>query len=148
MWKVPGERASNWYEHRPEGVIENDEVKILWDFMIQCDRMVEYRKPDIVVVEKKERRCLVIDVAVPGDIRIEEKENEKVEKYQELKQEIIKLWEMKKVDVIPIVVGALGAVSRRIRDWISRTGLKVRVEHLQKTALLGTARILRRHLSL
>lgn len=151
-WELCGkfrvERASNWYEHRPEGVIENDEVKILWDFMIQCDRMVEYRKPDIVVVEKKERRCLVIDVAVPGDIRIEEKENEKVEKYQELKQEIIKLWEMKKVDVIPIVVGALGAVSRRIRDWISRTGLKVRVEHLQKTALLGTARILRRHLSL
>ena len=146
--KFRGERASNWYEHRPEGVIENDEVKILWDFMIQCDRMVEYRKPDIVVVEKKERRCLVIDVAVPGDIRIEEKENEKVEKYQELKQEIIKFWEMKKVDVIPIVVGALGAVSRRIRDWISRTGLKVRVEHLQKTALLGTARILRRHLSL
>ena len=116
--------------------------------MIQCDRMVEYQKPDIVVIEKKERRCLVIDVAVPGDSRIEDKENEKVEKYQELKQEIIKLWEMKEVDVIPIVVAALGAVSMRIRDWISRTGLKVRVEHLQKTALLGTARILRRHLSL
>ena len=142
------ERARNCYEHRPEGVIENDEVKILWDLMIQCDRMVEYQKPDIVVIEKKERRCLVIDVAVPGDSRIEDKENEKVEKYQELKQEIIKLWEMKEVDVIPIVVAALGAVSMRIRDWISRTGLKVRVEHLQKTALLGTARILRRHLSL
>ena len=104
-------------------------------------------KPDIDVVEK-ERWCLVIDVAVPGDTRVVEKENEKVEKYQELKQEIIKLWQMKKVDAIPVVVRALGAVTGRISNWISRAELEIRVEHLQKTAILGMARILRRHLSL
>ena len=151
-WELCGkfqmERASNWYEHKPEGVVENDVVKILWDFMIQCDRMVEHRKPDIVVVEKSEKRCFVIDVAVPGDARVETKEKEKVEKYQELKQEIIRLWGMKKVEVIPIVVGALGAVSMRISEWIKKADVKLKIEHLQKTALLGTARILRRHLSM
>ena len=42
--------------------------------------------PDITVVEKKQ--VWIIDVAIPGDSRIEEKEIEKISKYQDLKIEI------------------------------------------------------------
>ena len=51
---------------------------------IQCDHVIEARKSDIVVVNKQERKCAIVDIAAPGDKRIREKENEKVEKYQEL----------------------------------------------------------------
>uniref|UniRef100_A0A1X7STH9 Uncharacterized protein n=1 Tax=Amphimedon queenslandica TaxID=400682 RepID=A0A1X7STH9_AMPQE len=112
--------------------------------MIQCDRMVEHCKPDIVVVMKWRKRCMIIDVAVPSDTRVEGKEDEKGKKYQELRQEIVKLWGMKKVEVIPIVVGVLGAVSYRISDWLKRLEINIKVEHIQKTALLGSAQILRR----
>ena len=123
-------------------------VKILWDFniRIQCDHVIECRRPDIVVVLKKEKECKIIDIAVPGDCRIGIKETEKVEKYEELKREIRKIWAMKKVEVIPIVVGALGAVSNKLDKWIEKLGIHIRIELLQKTALLGTARILRRSL--
>lgn len=57
------------------------------------------------------------------------------------------LWELRKVEVVPIVVGALGAVTENIEKWIKNLGITVRLEHLQKTALLGTARIIRRHLN-
>ena len=50
--------------------------KILWDFTIQCDRKIEARKPDIVFVEKKEREVVIIDVAIPGDDRVKDKELE------------------------------------------------------------------------
>ena len=150
-WKLCGkyklERSDKWYEHNAEGIIENDEVKILWDFMIQCDRPVEHRKPDIVVLEKEKKKCIIIDVAIPGDNRIRKKEKEKIEKYQELKNEITKMWRMKTVIVIPVVIGALGAVTKRIEGWIDKMELNIRVEHLQKTSLLGTARILRRVLN-
>ena len=33
----------NWYEHTPEGVVENEEVKILWDVMIQRSREITVR---------------------------------------------------------------------------------------------------------
>ena len=46
------EFTDKWYQHSPEPVAENEEVKILWDFMIQTDRVIEHRRPDIVVVEK------------------------------------------------------------------------------------------------
>ena len=80
--------SEEWYEYAPEGVVENEEVKILCDVMIQCDREIKVRKPDIVVMNKNERSCVIIDIALPGDIKVSEKENKKIERYQELKKEI------------------------------------------------------------
>ena len=34
--------GKKWYEHAPEGAVENEEVKILWDVMIQCDKETRY----------------------------------------------------------------------------------------------------------
>ena len=84
-WKLCGKynlkRREKWYEHAPEGVVENEEVEILWDVMIQCDREIKARKPYIVVVNKNERSCAIIDIAIPGHIRVSEKETEKIERY-------------------------------------------------------------------
>ena len=56
--------------------------------MIQCEREIKARKADIVVVNKNERNCAIIDIAIPGDIRVSEREKEKIERYQELKKEM------------------------------------------------------------
>ena len=42
----------------------------------------------MVVVDKKERSCKIIYFAVPGDRRIEKKEKDKIEKYQDLGREL------------------------------------------------------------
>ena len=54
------------------------------------------------------------------------------------------MWSMKKVIVIPVIIGALGAVSREFDKWIEKIGIDLRVGHIQKTALLETARIVRK----
>ena len=82
--KCDFEAGDKWYEHEPENVLENEDYKILWDFSIQTDHVIEARRPDLVVVDKKERSCKIIDFAVPRDSSIEEKENNKIEKYQDL----------------------------------------------------------------
>ena len=48
------EARDKWYEHEPETVLENEDYKILWDFSIQTDHVIEARRPDLVVVDKKE----------------------------------------------------------------------------------------------
>ena len=53
---------------------------LLWDMNIQCDNVIEVRRPDILLIDTKER-CIIIGVAVPADGRAHEKEREKVEKY-------------------------------------------------------------------
>ena len=35
------EREKKWYEHEPQSVLENEEAKILWDFTIQCDHLIQ-----------------------------------------------------------------------------------------------------------
>ena len=50
---------------------------------------------------------------------------------------------MEEVIAIPVVVGQLGAISTGFEKHITATGIEMRVEHAQKTALLGTARILK-----
>ena len=130
--------------------MESENFKILWDFTVQCDRKIEHeaRRPDIVFVDNKEREVFIIDVAIPSDDRVKDKELEKVEKYQLLKDEIAKVWQMRKVIVVPVVIWALGAVSVNFKEYTRRIGVKVRLEVIQKTALLGTAKILRKVLSL
>ena len=90
----------------------------------------------------------IIDVAVPADCRANAKKSEKIEKYQDLKREITTMWAMRKVEVIPVVVGALGAIPKGLNKSLQNIGIRVRPEHVQKTALLGTARILRRVLEI
>ena len=58
----------------------------------------------MVVVDKKRRTCKIIDFAVPGDMRIEEKQKEKTEKDQDIRRELQKIWNVR-VKIIPLVVG-------------------------------------------
>ena len=138
---------SKWYDHVPKKVEETDHVKILWDFNIQTDHVIEHRRPDVVVLDKHENMCHLIDIAVPGDSRVASKENEKVQKYQDLARELPKLWQVK-VKVVPVVVGALGTILKALEKHLKEIGTSVRVELLQKAALLGTARILRKTLEI
>ena len=71
-----------------------------------------------MVVNKQERECAFVDIAIAGDKRIVEKENEKDIKYQELKQKIPKMWNTRTVQEIKIVVGSFASVSKNLENWL------------------------------
>ena len=97
----------------------------------------------MVVVDKKEKSCKIIDFAVPGDSRIEEKEKDKTEKYQELGSELQMIWNVK-VKIIPLVVGSLGAIPKQqFGNRLKQIGITAGIAQVQKTVLLGTTRILK-----
>ena len=54
-----------------------------------------------------------MDFAVPADHRLKLKESEKKNKYHNLARELKRLRNMK-VTIIPIVIGALGTVTKRL----------------------------------
>ena len=70
-----------------------------------------------------------------------ESEVGKTEKYKVLKDEIARMWDMKEVIIISVVVGALGAISNGFEKYIVAIGIEMRVEYPQIKALLRTARI-------
>ena len=125
------EHSEKWYEHAPEGAVENEEIKVLWDINIQCDNLIEAREPDLIVIDKKEQKEIIT-----------------VEKYQDLKKEIRRLWKLRHVEIVPVVIGALVSASAEFDRWMGKLGITCNVGVMQMTALLGTARILRKVLGM
>jgi len=71
------------------------------------------------------------------------KEVEKILKYKDLTTEIQRMWNVK-TKVIPVIIGATGAISKSFRKYVSNIPVKHEVKELHKTAILGTAHILRK----
>ena len=69
--------AKNWYEHKPQKVVEAESATILWDFSIHRDRTIQANKPDITIKDQKKETCKLIDFTFPMDINISAKELEK-----------------------------------------------------------------------
>jgi hypothetical protein len=53
------------------------------------------------------------------------------------------MWNVK-TNVIPVIIGATGTISKSFRKYLSNVPGKHEVKELQKTAILGTAHILRK----
>ena len=134
-----------WYQYNPLDVIENNKVKVLWDFPIQTDHEVRHHKPDIVVVHKETRTATIIDIAVPNDTNIATTRMEKIRRYIDLAVEIKTLWELRKVDVVPIVIGATGMIHNGFNEDLQKIGIHHEFDKrlAQKIVLLATARIVR-----
>jgi len=86
---------------------------------------------------------VLIDVAISGDRNVFKKEAEKILKYKDLTIEIQRMWNVK-TKVIPVIIGAAGTISKSLRKYESSIPGKHKVKELQKTAVLGTAHILRK----
>ena len=51
--------------HNLACVQENEMHKLLWDFDIQTDPLISARRPDLIIINKKERTCRIVDFAIP-----------------------------------------------------------------------------------
>ena len=112
----------------------------MWDINIQCDNLIEARRPDLIVIDKKEQKGIIIVIAVPADVRIEEKEKGKVEKYQNLKKEIRRVRKLRNVEIVHVVIGALGSVSAEFDWWMGKLGITCNVGEIQKSAHVGNCK--------
>ena len=113
--------------------------------VLQCFvvKFIEARRPDIILVKWKVKECVIIETAVPWDVRTKIKEEQKVDKYQDLAREISRLWGMS-TKVVPIIIGDLGTIMDQLTLLLSMLGVTLSFDTTQKTVLLGTTHILRK----
>ena len=131
--KVPGSKGKT-----SSKVIENNQAKIPWDFQIETDKMVVVNQPHIIVVDKQEKKVVVVNVAIQSDSNIRKKEQKKLEKYQGLKEELERMQGVKAL-MVPVLIGAHRAVTHKLGDWIQQTQDITSEISVQKTTILGTA---------
>jgi len=110
---------------------------------VHTDREVTANKPDIIIKNRKEKTCALIDVAIPADRNVVQKEAVKKLKYKSVCIEIQRMWKMR-CTIVPVIIGATGIVTRRLRKNLLAVPGKRSIDSLQKTVVLGTAHILRK----
>jgi len=124
-------------------VCEEGDVRVLWNQVVHTDREVTANGPDIIIKNKKEETCKLIDVAIPADRNVVQKEAEKKLKYKTLCIEIQRMRNLK-CTIVPVIIGATGIVTRSLRKNLETVPGKHSIDSLQKTAILGTAHIIRK----
>ena len=74
---------------------EKGDVTVLWNQAVHTDREVTENRPDVIIENKKEKTWTLIDVAIPVDKNVVQKEAEKWLKYKSLCIEIQRMWNLK-----------------------------------------------------
>ena len=135
------DHTNKWYMHKPAAVLENDTHKLRWDFDIKTDHLISTRKPDLIIINDKKRHLQNCRLSCTG---WPQNKTETKNKYLGLARELKKkLWSMK-MTITLIVIGALATVTKRLLKGLDDFEVGGRVKTIKTTALLITARILRR----
>jgi len=88
-------------------------------------------------------RFTLIDVAIPGDRIVTEKEAKNILKYKDLITEIQLMWNVK-AKVTPAIIGATGTISKSLRQCLSNIPGEHEIKESQKTVIFGTAHLLQK----
>ena len=106
------------------------------------DYLISARRSDLITINKKKENLQNCQLCCPSWPQ-NKTESEKKDKYLDLARELKKLWNMK-VTIVPIVIGAFGTITKGLLKGLEDLEVGGRVETIQMTALLRTARIPRR----
>ena len=115
----------------------------MWNQAVHTDREVTTNRPDIIIKNKKEKTRTLIDVAIPADRNVVQKQAEKKLKYKSLCIEVQRMWNLK-CTIVPVIIGAAGIVTRSLRKNLETIPRKLSTDSLQKTAILGTSHTIRK----
>ena len=137
----------SWLLHKPTSTMSVGKTTIMYDTAILTDKRVRHNVPDLVVWDQAKQSARIIDVAIPMDRNVVAKYAEKLVNYRDLEIEIKKCWKLKSVRTSPIIVGALGSICEGLQENLQFISTRLDYQVVQKTALLGTARVLRNFLT-
>ena len=160
------------YRQRIEGYRKSGQYEIYWDHPIITTRKLRHNRPDIVVIDNGAKKVTIVEVSVSWFSHLVRQERRKYAKYainsmlpedQELNSEGTfpngenLATELGRdlgyvVTVIPIVIGALGEVTRNTLQYFSQLGLpdsevEDLMERCERSAVIGSGVIIKAHFS-
>ncbi|XP_044766186.1 uncharacterized protein LOC123322308 [Coccinella septempunctata] len=132
------------HKYAPKELLQNDEVKLYWDFPLVTDRPIPHNRPDIVIFEKTGRKVTIVDITIPADDNAERAYTEKISKYHDLAFELKRTHKLTYTAILPLIITTNGLVEKHLAENTRRLRLDERlISDAQREVILWTTRILR-----
>jgi len=119
-------------------------VEIWWDKSVETMQQVEVNRPDVVVVDHGKKKWLIVDFCA---LRYECDCQGRRKNIEVLAHQVRRLHRVS-TSVVPVVVGCLGVVTKRLEKGLKELGIPDVLGGLQTSAIIETTNILRKVFSL
>ena len=131
-------RRKKLRNHSVQEVVSNNNVEIRVDTRVQTSVKIQANKPDFVILDKKRKEIILIEVGITSQDRLQIVETEKKRKYDVLANEL-GLQHKAKTKIIPWVMTWDGIVTRFHKQYVAEIGLTDRIEaYIQSRVLKKT----------
>jgi hypothetical protein len=137
------ETTENWYFHISKSVTEHEDITVLWNQGVQTNGEIVANRPGIIVLDKMDRTCLLVVVTMSSDGNVIQKVAAKKLKHKNLSMEVQRMWKME-CFVIPVMIGAIGIVSKSLKNIWKQYQDNIQYIPYKKTVILGTSHIIRK----
>ncbi|XP_044766225.1 uncharacterized protein LOC123322347 [Coccinella septempunctata] len=132
------------HAYNPQGLMENNNIKVYWDLPITTDQGVEHNRPDMLVWDRRKNNAIIIDFSVPLDQNLAKAYKEKILRYEALSRQIKNIWKLQWVEIKPLVVSCNGLIHKKTVQHLQELQLPPNtICWMQKAVILGTVNIVR-----
>ena len=136
----------NWKQHKAEetpSICLGAGRTLMYDMTQKVDHAVSTNRPDLVILDEEQKTALLIDVTCPMEIKMVSAAAKKHQKYRDLEIAMKKQYKLRKIQTVPIVIGALGTLCQNFDTNLAKVSPCACANTIQKEVLLGTSHILR-----
>jgi hypothetical protein len=142
------EDRSPYYKYTPASVLENEKFELYWNRSVLTDKTIHFNGSDIPFMNKKAKKTLLVDTAVPNTHNLAKTTTDKQNKYQELANAMCAVWKQKVAQVMPTVISSTAVIPKSLSHSLTTLNLHPNTYiQLQKSVILGTYSILRNFLN-
>jgi hypothetical protein len=117
----------------------------MWDRSVITDKHIPANRPDIILINETDTVTYLIDIAVRNKNNLMKTYSEKVNKYQELAEEIKRMWKQEEVNIVPLTLSNTGIIPKHLFTSILSINIpRNTFIEMQKQAVLSICRLTRK----
>ena len=137
-----------YFKYEPQSMLEISNYKLYYDMSIMTDQTIHCNRQDIVILDRPIKETYLIDVAIPNTHNLDKTITEKPQKYADLKEEVIRIWQLKMAYSVPLVLSIICYIPNKLHESLKVLNLSPAVYILmQKAVILDTCYIVRNSLA-
>ena len=101
---------------KPPTVTHCNGKEIWWNVPLNLPNKVEHNRPDIIEWDNVNKTCTILEISTPLDTNVTDRTKWKKDLYMPLVAEMSRIYKQYKFKIVPIVVGALGAIPNSLLE--------------------------------